>query len=65
MNNINCRIWGAMVGTGIGIILLTLGLPKLIVILVLGGAGYFVGRWMETEGKITEKLKEAFRVLTR
>lgn len=65
MDKINCRIWGAIAGTGIGIVLLTLGFWKLIVILALGVAGYFVGRWVETEGKLTEKLKEAFKVLTR
>lgn len=65
MDKISPRIWGAMVGSGIGIILLTLGFWKLIVILVLGVAGYFVGKYLETQGKITEKIKEAFEVLTR
>ncbi len=65
MDKIDCRIWGAIIGTGLGIILLTLGFWKLIVILVLGVAGYLVGSWIGSEGKITEKLKEAFKVLTR
>lgn len=65
MDKIGCRIWGAIIGAGIGIILLTLGFWKLIVILVLGVAGYFAGKYLETEGKIKEKFKEAFEVLTR